>query len=99
MSRIITTVVLSLAALGIISCAHYSTPQADVSDKSKWVCVAGIPFQSEQHVREILQHAGIPSFCEGSIVYDVMVPAGTEARAVAALRADPASDQYQIRFP
>jgi hypothetical protein len=88
MCRIITTVVLSLVALGIVSCAHYSTPQVAVPDRNKWVYVGGIPPIFEEHVRETLQQAGIPSFCEGSIAYDVVVPVGTEARAAALLRAD-----------
>jgi hypothetical protein len=99
MRRSIITVVLSLAALGITSCAHHPTPKAAVPDQSEFVLVAVIDWKLSDHVQGVLKRAGIQSFSEGSLLYAVMVRRGTEARAAALLRADAASEKYQIRFP
>ena len=98
MQRSITTVVLTLAVLVVISCAHGPAPQAADPKRFEFVRAAIIAPEHEHQVVEILRRAGIQSFCEGSVAYAVMVPRGTEVRAQALLREEAAGGNW-IWFP
>jgi hypothetical protein len=99
MQKIIATVLLSLLTLGVGSCAHQPSPQAATPDYSKFVHVAVIDPKMADHVDQVLKRAGIQPIIDGSVVYGVSVPPGTESRATSLLRADSASQKYWIRFP
>ena len=64
----------------------------------EFVSIAAIDPSCADHVRTVLERAGIESIIEGSVVYGVSVPPGEELRAVSLLRADSAAQQYWIQF-
>ena len=71
---------------------------AVVSDISKLVRIAAVKSRYAEHVTQVLKQAGIQPLVVGAESCLVLVPSGTESRAVSLLRADSASQKYQIQF-
>jgi hypothetical protein len=98
MQKIISSIVLGLALLGVVSCAHRPKQQEADPTEIHFVPVAIIDPAQKDHVQEILRLASIQSFCEGSLGYAVMVPRDTAARAKALLQKETAGEKW-IMFP
>lgn len=99
MQRIIATILLSILVLGVVSCVHQPLPRRVAADTSGFVYVAIVNPEMADHVDKVLKRSGIHAVIEGSVVYGVSVPSGSESRAASLLRADSAREKYWIRFP
>ena len=67
-------------------------------DYNKFVHVAVVDPMSAGRVSSVLGRNGIEAIIEGSVVYGVSVPPGTELQAIQLLRADSAAHKYWIQF-
>jgi hypothetical protein len=66
-------------------------------DKFVQIAVIGDPSYAGR-VSSVLGRNGIEAIIEGSVVYGVSVPPGTELQAIQLLRADSAAQKYWIQF-
>lgn len=98
MKRILAAILLAALILGVGACAGRLPPKSAKVDPNNLIYVAVINPETADHVRDLLKRAGIQSVIEGSVVYGVAVPSGTESRAIAVLKSDSAKQKYWIRL-
>jgi hypothetical protein len=97
--RIVVVLCIVGLSLGLGACSRKGTAELYVNqDYEKYVSAAAIDPKRAEHVRKLLEEAGIPNIVEGSVVYGVSVPPDKKEQAIKLLRADAATEGYQVTF-